>query len=85
MKSIILAGGAGSRLFEETRIKPKPLVKILNKPIILLIILYLKKYDVDEIFICLGYKGKLIEKYFFDYVKKNKLKFEFNEKKRFYS
>ena len=45
---------------------------------ILLIILYLKKYDVDEIFICLGYKGKLIEKYFFDYVKKNKLKFEFN-------
>ena len=82
MKSIILAGGAGSRLFEETRIKPKPLVNILNKPIILLIILYLKKYDVDEIFICLGYKGKLIEKYFFDYVKKNRLKFEFNEKKK---
>ena len=77
MKAVILAGGVGSRLFEETRVKPKPLVNINNNPIILLIILYLNKYQVNEIFICLGYKGKLIEKFFFKYVKKNKLNYKY--------
>jgi len=82
MKAVILAGGVGSRLFEETRVKPKPLVNIKNNPIILLIILYLKKYHVREIFICLGYKGKLIKKYFDEYVKKNKLNYEYNNSKK---
>lgn len=75
MKCVILAGGVGSRLFEETRVKPKPLVNILNNPIILLIILYLKKYDVCEVYICLGYKGNLIEKFFLNYVRKYKIKY----------
>ncbi len=74
-KCIILAGGVGSRLFEETKIKPKPLVKIGKYPIILHIIKYIKYFSVSEFYICLGYKGSLIQKYFEDYAKKYKIKY----------
>ena len=71
-KCIILAGGVGSRLFEETKIKPKPLVEIGKEPIILHIIKYIKKFQINEFIVCLGYKGDLIRKYFLNYASKNK-------------
>ena len=57
MKVIILCGGLGSRLSEETRIKPKPMVKIGNKPILSHIIKIYENYDFKEFFLALGYKG----------------------------
>ena len=75
---VILAGGVGSRLFEETKIKPKPLVEIGKKPILYHIIKYYLKNNVNEFIICLGYKGNLINEYFkknfkFQYIKKNQI------------
>ena len=64
MKVIILCGGLGSRLSEETRIKPKPMVKIGNKPILSHIIKIYENYDFKEFFLALGYKGYVIKKYF---------------------
>ena len=62
MKAVILAGGYGTRLAEETKIKPKPLVKIGNKPIIWHIIKIYYHYGVKDFIICLGYKGHLLKK-----------------------
>jgi glucose-1-phosphate cytidylyltransferase len=62
MKAVILAGGYGTRLAEETKIKPKPLVKIGNKPIIWHIIKIYSYHGIKDFVICLGYKGELIEK-----------------------
>ena len=73
MKAVILCGGLGSRLSEETKIKPKPLVEIGNKPILWHIMKYYKSYNINEFILALGYKGKMIENYF----KKNK-KDDFN-------
>ena len=73
-KCIILAGGVGSRLFEETKIKPKPLVEIGKQPIILHIINYIKNFKIKEFIICLGYKGNLIQSYFLKYAKLKKIK-----------
>ena len=78
-KCIILAGGVGSRLFEETKIKPKPLVEIGKEPIILHIIKYIKKFQINEFIVCLGYKGDLIRKYFLNYASKNKIKIILNK------
>ncbi len=60
MKAVILAGGYGTRLAEETKIKPKPLVKIGNKPIIWHIIKIYYHYGVKDFVVCLGYKGHLL-------------------------
>lgn len=79
-KCVILAGGVGSRLFEETEIKPKPLVEIAKKPIIFLIIKYLLKKKIFNFYICLGYKGELIIDFFIKISKK--IKSEFNSKKK---
>ena len=62
MKVVILAGGYGTRLAEETKIKPKPLVKIGRKPIIWHIIKIYSHYGIKDFIICLGYKGFLIKK-----------------------
>jgi glucose-1-phosphate cytidylyltransferase len=62
MKAVILAGGYGTRLAEETKIKPKPLVKIGNKPIIWHIIKIYSYHGIKDFVICLGYKGELIKK-----------------------
>ena len=64
MKVVILCGGRGTRLAEETKIIPKPLVKIGNKPILLHIINYYKKYGINNFIIATGYKGYLIKNYF---------------------
>jgi NDP-sugar pyrophosphorylase family protein len=63
LKAIILAGGRGNRLRPITNYVPKPLVPIKNIPIIEWQIKYLKKYGVNEVIICTGYKTKMIENY----------------------
>lgn len=72
MKVIILAGGLGTRLSEETKIIPKPLVEIGGYPIIWHIMKICTYYDCSEFIICCGYKGELIKKYFLDYYYFNK-------------
>ena len=62
MKLVILAGGYGTRLAEETKVKPKPLVKIGSKPIIWHILKIYSHYGINDFIICLGYKGNLLIK-----------------------
>jgi glucose-1-phosphate cytidylyltransferase len=62
MKLVILAGGYGTRLTEETKIKPKPLVKIGNKPIIWHIMKIYSYFGINDFIVCLGYKGDLLKK-----------------------
>ena len=65
MKVVILAGGKGSRLSELTKSMPKPMVKILNTPIIVRIIKHYKKYGLKDFIIATGYKSFIIEKFFY--------------------
>ncbi len=67
MKAVILAGGYGTRISEETHLKPKPLVEIGGKPILWHIMKLYSSYDVNEFIICCGYKGYLIKEYFANY------------------
>lgn len=64
MKAVILAGGLGSRLSEETDIKPKPMVEIGGMPILWHIMKIYSIYDITDFVICLGYKGYVIKEYF---------------------
>jgi len=64
MKVVILCGGLGSRLAEETKLIPKPMVKIGKKPIIDHIINIYKKYGFDDFILATGYKNKILKKYF---------------------
>ena len=64
MKVVILAGGKGTRIFEESRFKPKPLIKIGNKPIIWHIIKIYKYYGFNDFLICGGYKYSSLKKFF---------------------
>ncbi len=67
MKAVILAGGFGTRLSEETHLKPKPMVEIGGKPILWHILKIYSFYGINEFIICLGYKGYLIKEYFANY------------------
>lgn len=67
MKVVILAGGRGSRLSEETNIKPKPMVEIGGAPILWHIMKIYSHYGYNDFVICCGYKGELIKQYFTDY------------------
>ena len=67
MKVVILAGGLGSRLSEETIVKPKPMVEIGGKPIIWHIMKLFERYGYNDFIICLGYKGHMIKEYFINY------------------
>jgi len=67
MKTIILAGGKGSRLAEETSSQPKPMIKIGNYPLIWHIMKIYYHYNIKEFIIALGYKGEEIKKYFLEY------------------
>ena len=67
MKAVILAGGLGSRLSEETENKPKPMVEIGGKPIIWHIMKTYSLYGINEFIICCGYKGYVIKEYFNNY------------------
>lgn len=67
MKVVILAGGYGTRLSEETDLKPKPMVEIGGKPILWHIMKVYSSYGFNEFIICLGYKGYTIKEYFAHY------------------
>lgn len=67
MKAVILAGGLGTRLSEETSIRPKPMVEIGGKPILWHIMKIYSSYGINEFIICCGYKGYLIKEYFANY------------------
>ena len=67
MKAVILAGGLGSRLSEETENKPKPMVEIGGKPILWHIMKIYSLYGINEFIICCGYKGYVIKEYFNNY------------------
>lgn len=67
MKAVILAGGLGSRISEETDAKPKPMIQIGGKPILWHIMKIYSAHGINEFIICLGYKGYMIKEYFNNY------------------
>lgn len=67
MKCVILAGGMGTRLAEETSIRPKPMVEIGDRPILWHIMKFYTHHGVTDFIICLGYKGYVIKEYFANY------------------
>jgi glucose-1-phosphate cytidylyltransferase len=67
MKAVILAGGLGTRLSEETQIKPKPMAEIGGKPILWHILKIYSTYGINDFVICLGYRGYVIKEYFANY------------------
>jgi len=67
MKCVILAGGLGTRISEESHLKPKPMIEIGGKPIIWHIMKIYSAHGIDEFVICLGYKGYVIKEYFANY------------------
>jgi len=67
MKAVILAGGLGTRLSEETSLKPKPMVEIGGKPILWHIMKMYSVHGINDFVICCGYKGYLIKEYFANY------------------
>jgi glucose-1-phosphate cytidylyltransferase len=67
MKAVILAGGLGSRLSEETTVKPKPMVEIGGKPMLWHIMKMYSAHGINDFVICLGYKGYVIKEYFANY------------------
>jgi glucose-1-phosphate cytidylyltransferase len=67
MKVVILAGGLGSRLAEETEVKPKPMVEIGGRPILWHILKHYARHGFAEFVVALGYKGEAIKRYFLDY------------------
>ncbi len=67
MKAIILAGGFGTRLSEETDIRPKPMIEIGQRPILWHIMKIYSAYGINDFIICCGYKGYLIKEYFANY------------------
>ena len=67
MKAVILAGGLGTRISEETSVKPKPMVEIGGKPILWHILKIYSHYGIDDFIICCGYKGYIIKEYFANY------------------
>jgi glucose-1-phosphate cytidylyltransferase len=71
VKTIILAGGLGTRLAEETDIRPKPMVEIGGKPILWHILKHYACYGLKEFYIALGYKGEVIKRYFLDFYSHN--------------
>ncbi|MDG1012730.1 MAG: glucose-1-phosphate cytidylyltransferase [Luminiphilus sp.] len=67
MKAVILAGGLGTRIAEETRIVPKPMIEIGGKPIIWHIMKVYSAHGINDFIICCGYKGYVIKEYFANY------------------
>jgi glucose-1-phosphate cytidylyltransferase len=67
MKAVILAGGLGSRLSEETTVRPKPMVELGGRPILWHIMKIYSHHGINDFVICLGYKGYLIKEYFANY------------------
>ena len=71
MKAVILAGGIGSRISEESLIRPKPMVEIGGKPILWHIMKIYSQYGINDFIICCGYKGEMIKDFFVNYNTRN--------------
>lgn len=71
MKCVILAGGRGTRVAEETQVRPKPLIEVGGKPVLWHIMKIYASYGIDEFVVCLGYKGYMIKEYFANYYMHN--------------
>lgn len=67
MKAVILAGGLGSRISEESSLRPKPMIEIGGKPILWHIMKIYSAYGINEFIVCAGYKGYMIKEYFSNY------------------
>lgn len=67
MKAVILAGGLGTRLSEETELKPKPMIEIGQKPILWHIMKIYSSHGINNFIVCCGYKGYVIKEYFANY------------------
>jgi glucose-1-phosphate cytidylyltransferase len=67
MKAVILAGGLGTRLSEETSLKPKPMIEIGGRPILWHVMKMYSAHGVNEFIVCLGYKGYVVKEYFANY------------------
>ena len=67
MKAVILAGGLGTRISEESHLKPKPMIEIGGKPILWHILKIYSHHGINDFVICLGYKGYVIKEYFANY------------------
>jgi len=67
MKAVILAGGMGTRISEESDYKPKPMIEIGGRPLLWHIMKIYSNYGINDFIICLGYKGHVIKEYFLDY------------------
>ena len=67
MKAVILAGGIGSRISEESAVRPKPMVEIGGRPILWHILKLYSAFDINDFVVCLGYKGYVIKEYFNNY------------------
>jgi glucose-1-phosphate cytidylyltransferase len=68
MKSVVLAGGFGTRLSEETHLRPKPMVEIGGRPILWHVLKTYAHHGITEFVICLGYKGHMVKEYFTNYL-----------------
>src|SRR5437016_4955307 len=67
MKAVILAGGLGTRISEETAVRPKPMVEIGGKPILWHIMKIYSAHGINDFVVCLGYRGYMIKEYFANY------------------
>ena len=67
MKAVILAGGAGTRIREESVLRPKPMIEIGSKPILWHIMKLYSQYGIYDFVICLGYRGYMVKEYFANY------------------
>src|SRR5688572_28962001 len=67
VKAVILAGGAGTRISEETTVRPKPMIEIGSKPILWHIMKIYSAHGVNDFVVCLGYRGYMIKEYFANY------------------
>lgn len=80
MKVVILAGGFGTRISEESHLKPKPMIEIGNAPILWHIMKIYSYYGFNEFIICCGYKGYIIKEYFADYyLHRSDITFDFSK------
>jgi len=67
MKAVILAGGLGTRISEETSLRPKPMIEIGGKPVLWHLLKIYSQYGINDFIICLGYKGYMVKEYFANY------------------
>ena len=83
MKTVILAGGLGTRISEESHLKPKPMVTIGDQPILWHIMKYYSSFGFNDFVICCGYKGHIIKEYFADYyLHRSDVTFDFSAENR---